>query len=109
MKMLEVVIKLAFFVFKNCKFFPIFCKMIAKNQFFGIILKVHLIKRESVFKKLNHISFVTWTVFYIFFAHEKIELSKFFVHLFAQIGLRTRIMCLKIDVFLKISKESKNE
>ena len=59
MKTLEVVSKMAFLVFKKCKFPLIFCKMPAKAQFFEIILKIYLTKRKNAFEKLNHINFAT--------------------------------------------------
>ena len=62
MKTLEVVSKMAFLVFKKCKFPRIFCKMPTKTQFSEIILKIYLTKRKNVFEKLNHINFVTWAV-----------------------------------------------
>ena len=62
MKTLEVVFEMAFLVFKKRKIPRIFCKMPAITQYFEMILKVYLIKRENVFGKLNHISFVTWAV-----------------------------------------------
>ena len=59
MKTLEVVIKMAFLVFKKCKFSRIFCKMPAKTEFSEITLKIYLTKRENAFEKLDHISFVS--------------------------------------------------
>ena len=33
-----------------------------KLDFFEITFKIHPTKRENVFEKLNHISFITWAV-----------------------------------------------
>ena len=59
MKTLEVVSKMAFLVFKKCKFPQIFRKIPAKTLFSEIILKIYLTKQKNAFEKLNHINFVT--------------------------------------------------
>ena len=56
--MLKVVSKMAFYVFKKCKFPRIFCRIPAKSQFSEINLKIYLTKRKNAFEKLNHVNFV---------------------------------------------------
>ena len=57
-----VIIKMAFLVFEKSKFPQYFEKRHQKLKFFEIILKIHPPKRENVFEKLNHLSFVNWAV-----------------------------------------------
>ena len=115
MKTLEVVSKMAFLVFKKCKFPRIFCKIPAKTQFSEIILKIYLTNRKNAFEKVNHINFVTWAVtqnpnFQVLFnlwPVRRLNTLILAVNFFSQIGLRFWIMCLKTEVLPKISKKWK--
>ena len=59
MKTFEVVSKMAFLVFKKCKFPRTLCKIPTKTQFSEIILKIYRTKRKNAFEKVNHVNFVT--------------------------------------------------
>ena len=59
LKMLEVVIKMAFLVFENVYFSQNSIKSDQTLEFFELLVKIHPTKRENTFKKLNHMSFVT--------------------------------------------------
>ena len=61
-KTLEVVIKMAFMLFKKCIFPKHSAKWEQYFNFFKLILKFHPTKLEKVFKNLNHVSLVTWAV-----------------------------------------------
>ena len=39
-----------------------FCKVPAKTQIFETIWKIYLTERNKCFRKIDHISFVTWAV-----------------------------------------------
>ena len=115
MKALEVVIKMAFIVFKKCKFPRIFCKTPEKIQFSEITLTIYMTKRENAFEKLNHISFVSWAVtenpnfrdFVISLDRKKTITWILVVYFFFQIGLKIWINCLKTEVLPKVSKKWK--
>ena len=47
MKLLEVVVNMELFVFKECKFPRIFYKMAAKTQLSEITVKVYVTKRKN--------------------------------------------------------------
>ena len=91
----EVLIKMAFLVFKKPQFSP---KGQQRLKLFEIILQIHHIKRENAFENLNLISFVTWAVPKNpkLWCMRNLDNLTFVVH-FSQIGLKIRIISLESE------------
>ena len=107
MKMYQVVIKMAFLVFKK---FNIPNFQHKQLKFLETIIEVHFTKRETAVQNLNHICFAAWAVgksskvrvSLMSLASEKIDQLSVRSSLLLKIGLKVKIVCLKSDVLWNI-------
>ena len=113
MKTHEVMIKMATLLWEKCELRQIFAKW--QQNVSVLILKVDPRKGENAFKSLEHISLVTSAVpkypkvkflFYLW-PVGRWNNQVYVVNFFSQIGLKIKIMWLKIAVLQKFRKNEK--